>query len=134
MKCPHCYTVLTESESEGTHCPLCSESLTANKSRASIRSSPSELRNIASAQKLTIWVVLIGLFTWPFSIPLSLYAVWRLADSLNRSPILYMFGILFIPFVGVILLLQLNGEATRRLQDAGVRVGLFGANKSDLNR
>ncbi|MBI1346804.1 hypothetical protein GC163_11015 [bacterium] len=38
----------------------------------------------------------------------------------------------FVPCLSLILLLFLNGRATKRLQAAGIRVGLMGAKASDL--
>lgn len=40
--------------------------------------------------------------------------------------------LLLVPVIGLIILLGLSGEATHRLKQAGVRVGLMGPKMSDL--
>ena len=51
----------------------------------------------------------------------------------GEAPWLYVV-LLVIPIGGLIGLLILNGKATRILRDAGLRVGLMGVKRSDLNR
>jgi hypothetical protein len=60
-------------------------------------------------------------------------AVVRLARALGEgwATIIYVVG-QCIPCVSLILLLFVNGRATSRLKDAGIRVGLMGANANDV--
>jgi hypothetical protein len=59
---------------------------------------------------------------------LSLLATFRLAGTLYTTPMAILYGILmFAPCIGLIVLLLLNQEATRRLRNAGFKVGLLGA-------
>jgi hypothetical protein len=41
---------------------------------------------------------------------------------------------MIIPLVSLILLLRLNGKATKAIRGKGIRVGLMGANKAQLER
>lgn len=96
--------------------------------------------DIASAQKLVILAVVVGLvgnIYWPIMIvtlPFMVFAGYRLATALGmstESTVLFLIAML-IPFLGLVCLLVLNARATRALRKAGVRVGLLGAKGSDL--
>jgi hypothetical protein len=61
-------------------------------------------------------------------VALSLLATFRLASALYGTTMAIVYGILmFAPCIGLIVLLLLNQEATRRLRNAGFKVGLLGA-------
>ena len=61
----------------------------------------------------------------------SIYFVYCLAKAARSPAILYVI-LVFIPLLGLIALLHLSGIATKILRDNGIKVGLMGANKSDL--
>ena len=96
--------------------------------------------DIAAAQKLLIVAFLGGIagnVFWRFmiiTVPLMLYAVYRIVKALGLDKRIgfFMFA-MFIPFVGPVCLLVLNSMATKSLRNAGVRVGLLGAKRADLN-
>jgi hypothetical protein len=98
------------------------------------------IRGVASGQKLAILAVVLGLvgnLYWPamfLTVPLMLYAIYRLARALGYSALITMLLMLamFVPLVGLVCLLVVNAGATRRLREAGVRVGLLGASAKDL--
>jgi len=58
-------------------------------------------------------------------------SVSKLAKALGHSEILYAI-LMFIPFVSLIILLILSGKATTRLKEAGIRVGLLGADPKSI--
>jgi len=61
-------------------------------------------------------------------VALSLVATIRLAGVLYGTTMAIIYGVLmFAPCIGLIILLLLNQEATRRLRNAGYKVGLLGA-------
>lgn len=65
---------------------------------------------------------------------LSIYCVFKMGKALGKSTaILYAAGMI-LPLIGLLLLLVLNGEATRLLKDNNINVGLMGVDKSDLER
>lgn len=104
-----------------------------------------ELDRIASAQKLVIYALLAylaGMFLraaigpaaillWLAALVMGLVGSFRLCSSLGFStPVkVILMLLLFVPLVSLIVLLVLNGKATRRLRDAGYRVGLLGATR-----
>lgn len=56
------------------------------------------------------------------------FATYRLTSLIKGHfiAVLYMIG-LFIPLLGLLLLLSINGEATKVFKKAGIKVGLLGA-------
>lgn len=59
--------------------------------------------------------------------------VFRLSIKLNGTVTGIIYGILtFVPLVGMLMLLIVNGKATRVLKENGIRVGLFGADVSSI--
>ncbi|MHB1767122.1 MAG: hypothetical protein ACYCUV_04630 [Phycisphaerae bacterium] len=116
----------------------------------------SSLVRVAGAQRAILWLILVyfaamvatalsggaGLHALSYVVPfvylavivIGLILVYRLARATESSaPWLYVV-LLVIPIGGLIGLLILNGKATRILRDAGLRVGLIGVNRSDLDR
>ena len=117
-----------------------------------------DLRLIALAQKNVLYVILVRLILIPVYLGLAigmqnqpgvaqpiigvidivvaivaLIVIYQLAARVY-SPVL---GIVFavtqcIPCVGLIMLLVVNGKATSLLQAEGIRVGLMGADMSQL--
>ena len=114
------------------------------------------LVRVATAQRAVLWLILLyfaaifgaglgngaGLHALAYIVPFIYLAVliigailvYRLAHAIeSAAPWLYVV-LLVIPIGGLIGLLILNGKATRMLRDAGLRVGLMGAKRSDLDR
>lgn len=94
---------------------------------------------VAKYQKAIIWILLVTLaasfihYATLVTGILQLRFMYRLAVALRLSPWGYVI-MPFIPFLGVIALLHLNGRATRRLRESGVQVALMGARKEDLDK
>jgi len=64
---------------------------------------------------------------------LQIVSVVRLCLALKEGWATVLYVIFqFAPCINLILLLFLNGRATKRLQDSGIRVGLMGANSRDV--
>jgi hypothetical protein len=98
------------------------------------------LHRIAVAQKLLIWGVVVAMVPlmspvlYLLALPFQLYAVYRTSKALDfgsGAVVLYIVA-MFVPLVGVIMLLVLNSNATKALKAAGISVGLIGARKDDL--
>jgi hypothetical protein len=80
-------------------------------------------------QMLALWVVLVvgGLGLIAFQV----ISVVRLAKPLKEPTILY--GILmFIPYLSFIMLVVISGKATKLLKEAGIKVGLMGADPNSI--
>ncbi|MHC4993708.1 MAG: hypothetical protein ACYTGQ_01520 [Planctomycetota bacterium] len=99
---------------------------------------PSQLLNIAKAQKGILWCILAQLlcFFYPIAflivVPFQIYYVYKLAQGLeNGPPLLWCIG-MFIPIASLLLLLILSQQTTGRLQKAGFRVGLMGADLAEV--
>jgi len=58
--------------------------------------------------------------------------VYCLADELKLHANWAFFVCMLIPFVNIILLLNLNAKATAVIRSKGIKVGLMGANKAQL--
>jgi hypothetical protein len=117
------------------------------------RRSKEDLLAIASAQRW-LMVAILGHFlaivfqlggprTAPlilvvavFVVPIGLYGVMKLAARLYRSRVVGILNglAMFLPLIGLFVLLILNGRATRLLRKYGIRIGLMGARSADLNR
>ncbi|HWE96988.1 MAG TPA: hypothetical protein VG269_23705 [Tepidisphaeraceae bacterium] len=110
-----------------------------------------DLRNIAVRQKAIMYCILayIALIIGQFALPpelriivvllaagASLTAavfVFMLAIAVYNTGIGIVLGILtLIPLVGLIVLLVINSKATNILREHGIRVGLMGANSSQI--
>ena len=104
-----------------------------------IQYNDSEILDIAKHQKAIIWLIVINLFIFwiPFATIVTgiigFVFIYRLGKALKSLAWLYVV-LSFIPLVGLIALLVLNGKATGALRSRGVKVGLMGANKDDLGR
>jgi hypothetical protein len=82
-------------------------------------------RSAGATESAGRWIVLV----------LNLIAVvfiYRLAKALRRTAWVYALAA-FFPCIGLITLLLINLQATRTLRKHGVRVGLMGAVKNDLD-
>ncbi|HEX7813612.1 hypothetical protein [Dyella sp.] len=83
---------------------------------------------LAGVASSTVAVALGGLIGLA-SLAMGLIGVWRLCTGLGHGVVLRVLWmiLLFLPLIGLLLLLILNGRATRYLRDAGYSVGLMGA-------
>ena len=108
-------------------------------------SSDAAIERLASAQKLVIYSVLaylggaalrvvlgpLGLVLLLASLVMGLVGTIRLCTCLGSSTFtkVVLIVLMFIPLVSLVVLLVLNGKATRKLREAGYRVGLLGATR-----
>ena len=99
-----------------------------------------QVLEIAKRQKQIIWMILLRVIFMlfpPAALVVALiqvFFVYKLAQAIeSKAAWLYMI-LLFIPLVGLITLLMLNGKATKKLKENDVRVGLMGAKEEDLER
>ena len=100
---------------------------------------------VARAQKALLLAVLLelggaipqyGWIVYLMGVALSFWAVYNLGDALQTQKDGFATGgggkwlmLIWIPYVGVIALIILNGKATKFLKSAGYTVGLFGARR-----
>lgn len=110
-----------------------------------------DLRSVAKYQKGILVCILIqliavaGQFALPpdirpivalVTIPIGLAGtvfVFLLAIKVYSTAVGILWGILaLIPCVGLLVLLTINGKATKILQENGIKVGLLGANLSKI--
>ena len=105
-------------------------------------SSPKPLNDIlevANRQKQILWMILISIpatfipFATLVTGVIQIYFIVKLAKAVGSSAWLYAV-LAFLPLIGLIALLRLNGKATKILKDNGVAVGLMGANSVDLKK
>ncbi len=88
------------------------------------------LNAIAGAAQLTALAFLdialaLGLLVF------MIISVIKLTKALNLSAVIYAI-LMFVPCVSLIVLLILNGKATERLKQAGIKVGLLGADPNSI--
>lgn len=88
------------------------------------------LNFVASAAKIPAlayvdMVLALGLLVY------MIISVIRLAKALDLSQVLYAI-LMFVPCVSLIVLLMLSGKATARLTQAGIKVGLLGADPNSI--
>ncbi|MGP8200027.1 MAG: hypothetical protein ACLQU4_11060 [Limisphaerales bacterium] len=103
-----------------------------------------ELVDIAERQKAIIWLILlatpamVAFAVTPYIpiifIVLSVVFIYQLAAALKEpSPWLYVI-VGLMPCISLITLLVINARAITALKTRGVRVGLMGALKNDLDK
>ena len=104
-----------------------------------------DIEAIAGGQKLVIYAILVyflavasqaaigqlGLLIGLVSLGLSIAGIIKLRAGMKFSTVTQIICVvlMFVPLVGLLMLLVLNSKATKRLQAAGYRVGLLGASK-----
>ena len=99
-----------------------------------------EIVDIAKRQKQIIWMMLMS-FVAMF-IPgatlvtglIQVYFIYKLAQAVRSSKAWIYIILVFIPLVGLFALLNINGKATKIMQANGIKVGLMGANSSDIKK
>ena len=98
-----------------------------------------ETYEIGKRQKAILWLILLSIFLifipkiGPIlSAVINIMFVYKLAVAL-KSKVAWLWCLLMIvPLVSLISLLIINGKATTALRTAGIKVGLMGANKAQL--
>ena len=119
-----------------------------------LRNNAVDLTIVANRQRTLLWLILLSILsiiamTFFFSILplvgiaaliflmlvqlLALVQTFRLSASMKSGylmPILLIFGI-FIPLLGLIMLLLISGQANGMLKASGVKIGLMGVPKSE---
>jgi hypothetical protein len=102
-----------------------------------------ELREVARGQKLTIYSILLNLASFALgsvspvlgmlaslaAAGLAIYGVVTLSTGLRIAVWVrvVLALLMFVPVANLVTLVVLNLRATRRLRDAGYRIGLLGA-------
>lgn len=127
---------LQPKKSEGT---VQSKSYNINENQNTFSSR--ELIDIAKNQKNILWLILIGLilpFISPYLVLISSVIqavfVYNLAVSIKTKLAWVYCFLMFVPLIGLIALLVINGEATSILKKNGVSVGLMGAQALDISK
>jgi hypothetical protein len=64
----------------------------------------------------------------------SAYVIFKLIKSLKMTAVWVWTLFAYIPLIGLFVLLHINGKATQQLTARGIRVGLMGARKEDLEK
>lgn len=93
------------------------------------------LGNVARFAALaTVPAVAVGLSLATFAVMIfSIVYVYRLAKALGSPALLYAIAML-VPCLGLLMLLMIVSRATATLKKAGIKVGLMGVSKADLER
>jgi hypothetical protein len=160
-ECPYCAEVILKNARKCKHCGEFLDPSLSEAVPKSYSDSLYEILAIAKAQKGILWCILAAILPFIFItlavvsigqvspetadlvmsgliITLSLiimsfeiYFVYKLAVALKSVPILWVLG-MFIPCIGFILLSILSSMATKSIQMAGFKVGLMGANISEI--
>ena len=107
---------------------------------------PARLEQMAAGQKLVVYAVLvyfiavfarlvlgpIALLLIVASLLMSLVGLYKVltARESHIAVKIILFILLFVPLVNILVLLRINGRATKTLREAGYKVGLMGATKS----
>lgn len=114
---------------------LCVDCLAERRRRATASAGVAvrpHIREIAVAQRRLMWAILLGVIAVPLfpllliAVPLQIYRTARLASCLGSNPLVWGVGAC-VPYVGLLVLLVLNAQATSTLKAAGIPVGLMGA-------
>ena len=103
-----------------------------------------ELIEVAKRQKQNLWMILITFVAMfvAMIIPyativtgiIQMYFIYKLATAVRSSAAWVYIVLAFIPFVGLLGLLHINGKATKMLQASGIKVGLMGVNMADFDK
>ncbi len=97
-----------------------------------------EILELAKRQKQMIWMMLLSieaLFIPYLAIVtgiIQFYFILKLAQAIRSSAAWVYIILAFIPLIGLLALLHINGKATKILQEHGLKVGLTGARPSEL--
>jgi ABC-type enterochelin transport system permease subunit len=97
-----------------------------------------DLMEVAKQQKNILWMILISLVA--MFIPgativtgaIQVYFIYKLATAVRSKDAWVYIILAFIPLVGLIALLVINGKATTKLRENGINVSLMGAKMADF--
>jgi len=109
-----------------------------------------ELQEIAKYHRLLLWSILaavvanlsrlflgdqpIGLLVYFAAAAFQIFTLYKLGTSLKLSVVwmvLLMVG-LFLPFMGLLILLTIHDKAMKAMKAAGVKVGFMGADPNSI--
>jgi predicted RNA-binding Zn-ribbon protein involved in translation (DUF1610 family) len=98
-----------------------------------------EVQEVGERQKAILWLLLASVVAHVVVQPaliltglLCVVFVFKLAKA-ERSKAAWLWGALaFLPVLSLFALLVVNGKATRILRGAGLRVGIMGTNRHEL--
>lgn len=103
-----------------------------------------ELTKIARSQRELIWLILLWLAAYLIAFWLPLLSVglavflwvylYEFAKALKSPRPANYLALAIIPLMGPIVMLILNGKATKALRARGLQVGLMGANKEEIHK
>jgi hypothetical protein len=97
-----------------------------------------DLIEVAKWQKNIMWMILISLVAMfiPYATIVTgiiqIYFIYKLAAAVRSSAAWLYIILAFVPLIGLLALLHINGKATKTLQANGVTVGLMGARMADF--
>ncbi len=99
-----------------------------------------DLVEVAKRQKSIMWMILISLVAMfiPFATIVTgiiqIYFIYKLAAAVRSSAAWVYIILAFIPLIGLIALVHINGRATKTLQANGIKVGVMGARMADFDK
>lgn len=109
-----------------------------------------ELQKIAKYHKLLLWSILaaiaanlsrlylgdhlIGLPVYFGAAAFQIFALYKLGKSLKLSSVWMILFILslFVPLLGLVILLLMHDKAMKAMKTAGIKVGFMGANSNSI--
>jgi hypothetical protein len=125
-------------------------SVSKKESHMSTTFSRLELQEIAKYHRLLLWSILaavvanlsrlslgdqpIGLLVYFAAAAFQIFTLYKLGTSLKLSVVwmvLLMVG-LFLPFMGLLILLTIHDKAMKAMKAAGVKVGFMGADPNSI--
>jgi len=65
---------------------------------------------------------------------IQIYFIYKLAGAVRSSTAWIYIILAFIPLIGLLALLHINGKATKILQANGIKVSLMGARMTDIEK
>ncbi|MGL5095286.1 MAG: hypothetical protein ACRDD1_06840 [Planctomycetia bacterium] len=99
-----------------------------------------EIVEVAKRQKQILWMILLSIVAIfiPFATIVTgiiqVFFIYKLAIAVRSKAAWVYIVLAFIPLVGLLALLSINGKATKILQSNGLKVGLMGARSADVKR
>jgi hypothetical protein len=99
-----------------------------------------DLMEVANRQKSIMWMILISLvaafipFATIVTAIIQIFFIYKLATAVRSSAAWVYIILSFVPLIGLLALLHINGKAMTILRTNGVKVGLMGARMDDFNK
>jgi len=90
-------------------------------------------RNSGSDAAISV-IALLVLVGRVVVLALCIYGVYKMASVLRKRAAAVYAVCMFLPLVGLIVLLTLNSAAMDVLKAQGIKIGLMGANRDDVER